>query len=84
MTEAELIELVKSHEILWAQTHPDYYNKHEREIVWREIQIKLGPNAGELLVRFSLVVLLTPFLIDSQCSAVQGSVLGPRLYFFHQ
>ena len=41
--EAELIEEVSQHEPLWDAKNKDYHNKHQRELVWSEIQKKFGP-----------------------------------------
>ncbi|KAK6173299.1 hypothetical protein SNE40_016776 [Patella caerulea] len=44
MTEADLIEELRSHPLLWDPRNKDY----QRELIWSLIQTKFGPAKAEL------------------------------------
>ena len=68
MTEADLIEDVRVHELLWDPKNKDYHNKHQRDIVWSVIQKKFGPAKGKftyLLLQWSTQITSINILFDT-------------------
>jgi len=52
-------QLVKCYErkrLLWDSKHPEYYNKHKREDLWREISLSMNVSVKDLKKKMTLLL----------------------------